>query len=127
MEDHLNRGIVHWEGIARNVEYLGLPTEIKVFLGRWYSNWLLPGSCRPCCHPCSPGDDDESDIELDFDDDEDEEEEEEEEETDEDEDAYSIASSRGGDADAIADFERGRTRTIRPLARLCGKLQMCRA
>jgi len=125
MEDHLNRGIVHWEGIARNVEYLGLPTEIKVFLGRWYSNWLLPGSCRPCCRPCSPGGDDESDIELDLDDDE--EEEEEEEETDDDEDAYSIASSHGGDADAIADFERGRTRTIRPLARLCGKLQMCRA
>jgi len=119
MEDYLNRGVVHWEGIARNVEYLGLPTEIKVFLGRWYSNWLLPASSRPGCASCSPGDED-SDIELDLD---------EEDETDEDDedDDYSTTSSHTEDADAIANFERGRTRTIRPLARLCGKLQMCRA
>jgi hypothetical protein len=121
MEDHLNRGVVHWEGIARNVEYLGLPTEIKVFLGRWYSNWLLPASSRPGCSSCPPEDDDDSDIELDLD---------EEDETDDDEDDdYSSTSSptETDDADAIAHFERGRTRTIRPLARLCGKLQMCRA
>ncbi|KAF7348561.1 hypothetical protein MVEN_01373700 [Mycena venus] len=40
IEDSLNDGSVEWEGIARNVEYLGLPAEIKVFLGRWYGNWL---------------------------------------------------------------------------------------
>ncbi|OJA10143.1 hypothetical protein AZE42_07203 [Rhizopogon vesiculosus] len=122
MEDYLNRGVVHWEGIARNVEYLGLPTEIKVFLGRWYSNWLLPASSRPGCASCLPGDDEDSDIELELDD---------EDETDDDDeyDDYSTspASSYTEDADAIADFERGRTRTIRPLTRLCGKLQMCRA
>ncbi|KIY50748.1 hypothetical protein FISHEDRAFT_64394 [Fistulina hepatica ATCC 64428] len=39
--DCLQRGIVEWEGIARNVEYLGLPTEIKVFLGRWYHRCIL--------------------------------------------------------------------------------------
>ncbi|KAJ7481160.1 hypothetical protein B0H11DRAFT_2157834 [Mycena galericulata] len=40
IEDSLNNGSVEWEGIARNVEYLGLPADIKVFLGRWYGNWL---------------------------------------------------------------------------------------
>ncbi|KAJ7161473.1 hypothetical protein C8R43DRAFT_880702 [Mycena crocata] len=40
IEDSLNDGSVEWEGIARNVEYLGLPADIKVFLGRWYGNWL---------------------------------------------------------------------------------------
>lgn len=114
MEDCLNRGVVHWEGIARNVEYLGLPTDIKVFLGRWYSNWLLPARSRPGCPPCSPEDDDDSDIELELDADD-----------DTDDDDYSTDSSYTEDVDAIAEFERGRTRAIRPLARLCGKLQMC--
>ncbi|KAJ7681754.1 hypothetical protein B0H17DRAFT_942620 [Mycena rosella] len=40
IEAGLNDGSVEWEGIARNVEYLGLPADIKVFLGRWYGNWL---------------------------------------------------------------------------------------
>lgn len=40
IEDSLNNGSVEWEGIARNVEYLGLPADIKVFLGQWYGNWL---------------------------------------------------------------------------------------
>ncbi|KAK7040894.1 hypothetical protein VNI00_009490 [Paramarasmius palmivorus] len=42
IEDSLEDGSIDWEGIARNVEYLGLPTEIKVFLGRWYARWLHP-------------------------------------------------------------------------------------
>ncbi|KAG1743927.1 hypothetical protein EDD22DRAFT_982094 [Suillus occidentalis] len=108
MEDCLNRGVVHWEGIARNVEYLGLPTDIKVFLGRWYKNWLLPAHSRPAYTY-----DDDSDIELELDDD------------NSDDDDYSSVSS--DDVDAIAEFERGRTRTIRPLTRLCGKLQLCGA
>jgi hypothetical protein len=40
IEDGLNDGSVEWEGIARNVEYLGLPADIKMFLGRWYATWL---------------------------------------------------------------------------------------
>ncbi|KAJ7749522.1 hypothetical protein DFH07DRAFT_746603 [Mycena maculata] len=40
IENSLNDGSVEWEGIARNVEYLGLPADIKVFLGQWYGNWL---------------------------------------------------------------------------------------
>lgn len=115
MEDCLNRGVVHWEGIARNVEYLGLPTDIKVFLGRWYRNWLLPAHSRLGCEPLT--DDDDSDFELELDDDDDD------DDDDTDDDDYSVVSSYTEDA----DFERGRTRTIRPLTRLCGKLQMCEA
>lgn len=121
MEDCLNRGVVHWEGIARNVEYLGLPTDIKVFLGRWYRNWLLPAHSRPGCEPRPPTDDDDSDIELELDDDDDDD----DDETDDDD--FSMVSSYTEDVDAIAEFERGRTRAIRPLTRLCGKLQMCGA
>lgn len=33
----LRRRVIYWEGIARNVEYLGLPSDIKVFLGQWYA------------------------------------------------------------------------------------------
>ncbi|KIY71029.1 hypothetical protein CYLTODRAFT_346674 [Cylindrobasidium torrendii FP15055 ss-10] len=40
--DALTRRSVQWEGIARNVEYLCLSNDLKVFLGRWYANWLRP-------------------------------------------------------------------------------------
>lgn len=40
IEEALNEGSIEWEGIARNVEYLGLPAEMKVFLGLWYGDWL---------------------------------------------------------------------------------------
>lgn len=39
IEDALDRGELSWEGLARNVEYLGLGVEVKVFLGRWYGRW----------------------------------------------------------------------------------------
>ena len=39
IEDALDTGAVAWEGLARNVEYLGMDTDIKVCLGRWYSRW----------------------------------------------------------------------------------------
>ena len=42
IEDCLARGSITWEGIVRNVEYLGLREDIKVFLGRWWGNWLDP-------------------------------------------------------------------------------------
>lgn len=32
----LHEGVVHWEGLARNVEYLGLSGGIRAFLRRWY-------------------------------------------------------------------------------------------
>jgi hypothetical protein len=46
IEESLHQEIIHWEGIARNVEYLGLSTEIKIFLGKWYGRWLHPERAR---------------------------------------------------------------------------------
>ncbi|KAJ3728519.1 hypothetical protein C8R42DRAFT_653964 [Lentinula raphanica] len=40
IRDSLHEGYIQWEGIARNVEYLGLSDELKVFLGDWYARWL---------------------------------------------------------------------------------------
>lgn len=39
IEEALDTGDVTWEGLARNVEFLGMGTEIKVCLGRWYGRW----------------------------------------------------------------------------------------
>lgn len=39
IEDALDTGAVTWEGLARNVEFLGMDTDIKLCLGRWYSRW----------------------------------------------------------------------------------------
>jgi hypothetical protein len=44
--DCLHRGAIQWEGIARNVEYLGLPADIKLFLSKWYSTWLDTAASR---------------------------------------------------------------------------------
>lgn len=116
IENCLDQGAIQWEGLARNVEYLGLPTEIKVFLGRWYGNWLLPARSRPGCAPCAAEVDDDSDLEAEYDED------------DSDFDDYSTSSSRTDEDSQVAeDCERGRTRTVRPLARLCGQFQTCTA
>ncbi|KAA1469361.1 hypothetical protein DENSPDRAFT_870274 [Dentipellis sp. KUC8613] len=42
IEDALRRRVIRWEGLARNVEYLGMGRDIKMFLGRWYHRWLRP-------------------------------------------------------------------------------------
>ncbi|KAH7889537.1 hypothetical protein F5I97DRAFT_545120 [Phlebopus sp. FC_14] len=122
IESCLDQGLVHWEGLARNVEYLGLPTEIKVFLGRWYGNWRLPARNRrgPASYAAEP--DDDSDAELDYDDDQDESEEDES-------DVYSMYSPHTdeGAHTILEDRQRGRTQGVRPLARLCGQFQMCSA
>lgn len=39
IEDALETESVTWEGLARNVEYLGMDTEIKLCLGRYYNRW----------------------------------------------------------------------------------------
>lgn len=39
IEDALDTGAVTWEGLARNVEFLGMDMDIKLSLGRWYSRW----------------------------------------------------------------------------------------
>ncbi|KAF9227736.1 hypothetical protein BS17DRAFT_774230 [Gyrodon lividus] len=107
IESCLDQGVIQWEGLARNVEYLGLPTEIKVFLGRWYGDWLLPARHRPGCASCAAEASDDSDLDLECDDQDDD------------------ASSQG--SWAAEECERGRTQAVRPLARLCGQLQLCTA
>jgi len=60
IQKFLHEGTIQWEGIARNVEYLGLNSEIKIFLGNWYHAWLNPD--RETEIDCtSDGDDSESD------------------------------------------------------------------
>ncbi|KAI0094069.1 hypothetical protein BDY19DRAFT_902734 [Irpex rosettiformis] len=39
IEDALDDGTASWEGMARNVEFLGMGMEIKICLGRWYGRW----------------------------------------------------------------------------------------
>ena len=74
LEDALNRKQVRWDDVVRNVEYLGMRTRIKVFLGRWYAQWLAPSHARVECRPPVVHEDEEdgyecaSDDEMDFDD-----------------------------------------------------------
>ncbi|THH27422.1 hypothetical protein EUX98_g6759 [Antrodiella citrinella] len=63
MEDALDRGTISWEGLARNVEYLGIGSEVKMFLGRWYGQW------RRDQEDFIYEDDDEDDEEMDSEDD----------------------------------------------------------
>ncbi|KIK98098.1 hypothetical protein PAXRUDRAFT_824283 [Paxillus rubicundulus Ve08.2h10] len=123
IESCLDQGTIQWEGLARNVEYLGLSTEIKVFLGRWYGNWLLPARYHQGCTLCAA--DDDSDAELECDDqDDDDDDDDDDVETDYD-DYFSTSSSQ--DSHAPEECKRGRTQVVRPLARLCGQLQRCTA
>ncbi|KAL0571048.1 hypothetical protein V5O48_010903 [Marasmius crinis-equi] len=59
IERDLSEGTIEWEGIARNVEYLGLGSGIKVFLGRWYARWLHPERRAVSNSPTYVGYDDE--------------------------------------------------------------------
>jgi hypothetical protein len=60
IQKFLHEGTIQWEGIARNVEYLGLNSDIKIFLGNWYHAWLNPD--RDTEIDCiNDGDDSESD------------------------------------------------------------------
>jgi len=78
IQDCLHQGTIQWEGIARNVEYLGLNSDIKIFLGNWYHAWLNPDreSEIECCSDCNESDmsdtvftdsDDSDDETTDFD------------------------------------------------------------
>jgi len=64
IQDCLHQGSIHWEGIARNVEYLGLSADIKIFLGNWYYAWLNPDrlSLDDDDTICSDDDDDDDDC-----------------------------------------------------------------
>lgn len=43
MDRGLHAGEIQWEGVVRNVEYLGLGPEIKSFLGSWWRRWIETG------------------------------------------------------------------------------------
>ncbi|KAJ7085649.1 hypothetical protein B0H15DRAFT_801806 [Mycena belliarum] len=102
-------GAAEWEGLARNAEYLGLPAEIKVFLGRWYARFLHPRARARHASP-APSESDDEDAETLYEDDD-----------AEDEDAPRLdlraamaAAALGGAPDDAP--KRGRTRTARPLS-----------
>lgn len=42
LEDALNRRQLRWDDVVRNVEYLGMRSHMKVFLGQWYANYHTP-------------------------------------------------------------------------------------
>ncbi|KAF8205679.1 hypothetical protein K438DRAFT_1669919 [Mycena galopus ATCC 62051] len=114
IEDCLNSGSVEWEGIARNVEYLGLSAEIKVFLGQWYANWLHTQRGGRYASDGETDDDDEADAEtVYYSDDED---------SDDAADFSPAPANVDLDAALAADDnasdgpKRGRTRTPRPLS-----------
>lgn len=115
IEACLKGGVVNWEGLARNAEYLGLSSNIKVFLGRWYGKWLLPahGQLERCSHRSEDDSDDDSDIELEYG-------ENEVEETSEDV-VCAASNSRTPDVTVV---ERGRSRIVCPLTRLSGNLKV---
>ncbi|PPQ93218.1 hypothetical protein CVT25_015216 [Psilocybe cyanescens] len=66
IQECLLKGSIQWEGIARNVEYLGLTADIKIFLGNWYHAWLNPERETEFC---SDGDSDTVYSDSDDDDD----------------------------------------------------------
>jgi hypothetical protein len=119
IEDSLNDGSVDWEGIARNVEYLGLPADIKVFLGQWYGNWLHAQRGGPSDD--ADGEDDDSETEtVYYSDDEDQSE---DEATDPspaparvDLSAAMAAADDTASDDDGGKRKRGRNRTSRPLS-----------
>lgn len=47
IEDSLQKGTLTWQGIVRNVEYLGMRVEIKAALGRYHRIWMKPTSTPP--------------------------------------------------------------------------------
>jgi hypothetical protein len=121
IEDSLNDGSVDWEGIARNVEYLGLPADIKVFLGQWYGNWLHAQRGGPSDDADGEEDNDDSETEtVYYSDDEDQSE---DEATDPspaparvDLSAAMAAADDTASDDDGGKRKRGRNRTSRPLS-----------
>ncbi|WRT68739.1 uncharacterized protein IL334_005719 [Kwoniella shivajii] len=44
--DHFNhclsKGLVTWQGVIRNIEYLSLDNEVKLLAGKWWKRWIKP-------------------------------------------------------------------------------------
>ncbi|KAF8623475.1 hypothetical protein AX15_006259 [Amanita polypyramis BW_CC] len=94
IEECLHDGSIHWEGLCKNVEYLDLPTELKIFLAQWRHLW-----CSPDRSPDIS--DEESDTEF----------------IDSDEDTLSTTSDSNAswDTDDEKELVRGRSTMARPL------------
>lgn len=99
IENALDQGEIRWEDLVRNVEYLGLSTELKAFLGRWYRSWILP------CSPRIPylTEDEEDDDEINDD-------------CDSDCDDYEYSPCHTPPSD---DEHRGRTRDVKHILQSC--------
>lgn len=108
----LDQGTVQWEGLVRNVEYLGLTTDIKVFLGRWYDRWLMPSRRQSTCQPSFDAGD--ADLESDGED---------EDLDDTLDDGNHSSSSSHTDEEVLP--ERGRPRITRPISQLCEPFRTC--
>ncbi|KAF7322462.1 hypothetical protein HMN09_00024500 [Mycena chlorophos] len=106
IEDSLNDGAVEWEGIARNAEYLGLPFDLKVFLGQWYTERMRLRATVTSDEEDEEEDEDEDDNETVY-------------YSDEESDEPSRKDAAAGDdVDSASDDgspKRGRTR-MRPLS-----------
>lgn len=101
IQDCLHQGIIQWEGIARNVEYLGLNSDIKTFLGNWYHAWLNPDR-EPDIDCCSDDDDDDMSDTVFSDSDDD--------------DSEATTCDHDDPVDIDDEKARGRTTTTRPLS-----------
>lgn len=69
IEAALDTGELAWDGLARNVEYLGMGAEIRACLGRWYASASARRRPRAPADASSDSDTDVSSWESDDDDD----------------------------------------------------------
>ncbi|KAF7311317.1 hypothetical protein MKEN_01033400 [Mycena kentingensis (nom. inval.)] len=106
IEESLNDGSVEWEGIARNAEYLGLPVDLKVFLGAWYTNWMR---ARGVAEEEGEEDDDDDDAETVYYSDE------EADEAGPSKKLDGVVAGEDSSSDDVSSLKRGRART-RPLS-----------
>lgn len=40
LETALNRGLVTWQGVVKNIEYLALDDSVKRVMGKWWRRWV---------------------------------------------------------------------------------------
>jgi hypothetical protein len=40
LESALSRGLVEWQGVVKNVHYLGMDDNVKRVLGKWWRRWI---------------------------------------------------------------------------------------
>ena len=46
LESALNRGLVTWQGVVKNIDYLSLDDSVKRVLGKWWRRWIKTDSGR---------------------------------------------------------------------------------